>query len=115
MAAVLVVDDDEAVRELLRLNLELEGHEVSEAADGRAALDQLDRLHRDVLLLDMMMPGINGADVLRQLAGLSPRPCVIAYSASEVHLGLARELGADTTVLKSGDLGPLLNALEACP
>ena len=68
MAVVLVVDDDDAVRELLRFNLELDGHDVTEAADGRDALNELGLLHRDVLLLDMMMPGTTGAEVLRSIS-----------------------------------------------
>ena len=115
MAQVVVADDDEAVRGLLRLNLEIEGHAVvGEAADGDAALEAMRRLHPDVLVLDMMMPGSNGADVLRVLATCSTRPCVVAYSASPTHLELAGELGADVTVLKSGDMAPLLDAVGGC-
>src|SRR4051812_39237445 len=102
MAAVVVADDDDAVRVLIRFNLEIEGHQVvGEAADGTGALEIMKLRHADVLVLDMMMPGSNGADVLRALVGRSPRPCVVAYSASPSHLALADELGADHAVLKS--------------
>jgi DNA-binding response OmpR family regulator len=115
LAAVVVVDDDEAVRGLLRLNLEIEGHSVvGEAADGSAALVAMKTLHPDVLVLDMMMPGTNGADVLRALTECTARPCVVAYSASPTHLELADELGADQTVLKSGDMAPILAAVGLC-
>jgi DNA-binding NarL/FixJ family response regulator len=115
MAQVVVADDDDAVRGLLRLNLEIEGHAVvGEAADGEAALAVMREFRPDVLVLDMMMPGSSGADVLRALTGCATRPCVVAYSASPSHLELAGQLGADATVLKSGDMTPLLDAIGCC-
>ena len=116
MAAVVVADDDEAVRVLLRFNLELEGHQVvGEAADGSAAVAVTCESRPDVLVLDMMMPGGGGADVLRRLSEYTRphRPLVIAYSASPTHLELAGELGADATVLKSGDMADLMAAIAA--
>ena len=115
MAQVIVVDDDPAVRDLVRLNLEIEGHAVvGEAADGAEAIDATRALHPDVLVLDMMMPNSDGADVLRALTECAARPCVVAYSASPSHLALADTLGADATVLKSGDLAPLMAAVGGC-
>jgi CheY-like chemotaxis protein len=117
MKQVVVADDDDGVRALLRLNLELEGHQVvGEAADGGEALEMTCQIHPDVLVLDMMMPGTDGADVLRALRRCTPesRPCVVAYSASPTHLELAGELGADRTVLKSGDMSDLLSVVAGC-
>jgi DNA-binding NarL/FixJ family response regulator len=117
VAAIVVADDDESVRGLLRLNLEIEGHHVvGEAADGEAALAATIRFRPDVLVLDMMMPGTGGADVLRKIGDCADpeRPCVIAYSASPSHLRLADELGADATILKSGDMTDLLAAVGGC-
>ena len=116
MAAVVVADDDEAVRGLVRLNLELEGHEVvGEAADGATTVEVTCESRPDVLVLDMMMPAGGGADVLRHLKTCDQpgRPVVIAYSASPSHLELAGELGADATVLKSGDMADLMAAVGA--
>jgi DNA-binding NarL/FixJ family response regulator len=116
MAAIVVADDDEAVRILLRFNLELEGHVVvGEAADGSAAVSVTCEIRPDVLVLDMMMPGGGGADVLRRLGedACPSRPVVIAYSASPTHLQLAGELGADATILKSGDMTDLMAAIAA--
>ena len=117
MAQVVVADDDEGVRSLLRLNLELEGHSVvGEAADGGEALEVTCECHPDVLVLDMMMPGTSGADVLRALndCDAGTRPRVVAYSASRTHLELADELGADDMVLKSGDMSDLLSVVAGC-
>ena len=116
MKQVVVADDDDEVRELLRFNLELEGHSVvGEAADGGQALEMTCARRPDVLVLDMMMPGTNGADVLRALGDCpGDRPCVVAYSASPTHLELAGELGADRTVLKSGDMTDLMSVVAGC-
>jgi CheY-like chemotaxis protein len=112
---ILVVDDDDSVRDLLRLALEVEGHDVvGEVADGAAAVEATHSLHPDVIVLDMMMPGRDGADFLREMPPSDDRPCVVAYSASPTHLELAGRLGADATVLKTGDLQPLFDAIEAC-
>jgi CheY-like chemotaxis protein len=116
VAEVLVADDDAAVRALVRVSLEIDGHHVvGEAADGREALDGTARLRPDVLVLDMMMPGTDGADVLRELRSFTDgqRPRVIAYSASPAHLELADSLGANAVVLKTGDMAPLLAAVDA--
>jgi CheY-like chemotaxis protein len=117
MKQVVVADDDDGVRTLLRMNLELEGHHVvGEAADGGEALQMTCQCHPDVLVLDMMMPGTDGADVLRALSGCpaDDRPCVVAYSASRAHLDLAGELGADRMVLKSGDMADLMTVVAGC-
>ncbi len=68
VALVLVVDDEADIRELVRLNLELEGHEVEMARDGAEALALVgDGLRPDLVLLDVMMPRVDGWQVLRQL------------------------------------------------
>jgi DNA-binding response OmpR family regulator len=64
VATVLVVDDEADIRELVRINLELDGHQVLTAADGPAALDMIRRDQPDLVLLDVMMPGIDGWKVL---------------------------------------------------
>jgi two-component system response regulator EvgA len=117
MAQVLVADDDDGVRSLLRLSLELDGHSVvGEAADGDEALEVMCECHPDVVVLDMMMPGTDGADVLRALSDCDSdtRPRVVAYSASPTKLELAGRLGADGMVLKSGDMTDLLSVVAGC-
>lgn len=70
MAHVLIVDDDQAIRETLRLVLEDAGHRVSEAADGMSGLEQLRTAPEPmVVLLDLMMPRLDGAGVLGVVAG----------------------------------------------
>jgi CheY-like chemotaxis protein len=90
---ILIVDDDEAIRETLRFALEDSGYVVSEAADGLAALNQLRAIReRAVVLLDLMMPGLDGAGVLGAVAGdqrLSSRHAYILVTANTKTLTLA--------------------------
>jgi CheY-like chemotaxis protein len=67
MSRVLVVDDEPDVLLLCRLNLQQRGHELLEAADGSTALEIARELHPDVIVLDLMLPGISGYDVLEAL------------------------------------------------
>jgi CheY-like chemotaxis protein len=64
---VLVVDDDPQVLKLLRLNFELEGYDVVSATDGADALEAIESRKPDVLVCDVMMPGVDGIEVVRRL------------------------------------------------
>ena len=67
MTRVLVIDDEAAIRLLCRVNLEAEGMKVDEAADGRSGLDVARQSRPDVILLDVMMPGLDGWQVAEEL------------------------------------------------
>ena len=101
---MLVVDDDDTVREVLRRYLSRDGHEVLEAADGPTGLERARTGHPDLVVLDLMLPGMNGLDVCRELRA-DPRLRrlrILMLSAkgreSEVEKGLG--LGADAYVTK---------------
>jgi excisionase family DNA binding protein len=64
---VLIVDDDERMREYVRVNLEMEGYTVSEAGDGEEGLRVLEESTPDLVLLDVMMPGVDGWEMLRRV------------------------------------------------
>jgi two-component system alkaline phosphatase synthesis response regulator PhoP len=64
---VLVVDDDEMIRDLIRAMLEADAIEVAEAGDGESALHQAAQIHPDMVILDIMMPGMDGLEVCRRL------------------------------------------------
>ena len=69
MATILLVDDDDVARLVVRRMIERDGHQVVEAGDGQAALDQLlGGLQPDCIILDLMMPTLGGVDVLRRLS-----------------------------------------------
>ena len=82
MASLLVVDDEPRIRTLLNRSLSAQGHTVYEAADGQAALDQLDSREVDLVLLDLVMPGRGGLDVLNVLRERDSTPPVIVLTAT---------------------------------
>ena len=73
-AVILVVDDEDEIRELCRVNLEFEGYAVVEASDGVEALMAADREQPDLIFLDLMMPRMDGWEVLRRLTATTRAP-----------------------------------------
>ena len=98
---MLVVDDEEMVRDVLARYLERDGFAVETASDGAAALEAVDRGSPDVVLLDLMLPRVDGFEVFRRLQASSP-PAVIMLTArgDETDRVIGLELGADDYVTK---------------
>lgn len=116
MAHILVVDDDADIRLLLRYELTPEGHQVSEAADGQQALEALQARPTDLVLLDIMMPVLDGWDVLRALDGTEAPPIVVITAlktADHGHVADLLELGALDVVAKPFDPGWLVDLTAA--
>jgi DNA-binding response OmpR family regulator len=101
-ARILVVEDDPAVRLSLRLTCQKEGFEVAEAADGLEALSEFARDRPDLVLLDLMLPGLSGLDVCRELRQRDQNLSVIILTArgDEVDKVVGLELGADDYITK---------------
>ena len=98
---VLVVDDEPTVREVVASYLRRDGHDVAEAADGTTALELLDADPPDLVVLDMMLPGVNGLDVLRRVRAVSSIPVIMLTArAEESDRVSGLELGADDYVVK---------------
>lgn len=98
---VLVVDDEPTVREVVVGYLRRDGHEVSEAADGPSALDLLEAEEFDLVVLDMMLPGVNGLDILRRIRSTGDMPVIMLTARAEESDRVAGlELGADDYVVK---------------
>ena len=101
MTRVLVVEDEESYREALSYMLAKEGFEVLEAADGAEGIAQYDRAGADMVLLDLMMPGLPGTEVYRQLRQRGPVPVIMVTARdSEIDRVVGLELGADDYVTK---------------
>lgn len=101
MATVLIVDDDPKIRNLLRLYVEREGHRAAFAADGPEALAVAGRSRPDLVLLDVMLPGLDGFEVCRQLREVSDVPVVLLTARSgdsDKVVGL--DIGADDYIVK---------------
>ncbi len=107
MADVLLVDDDPDIRAMLAFTLEDYGHTVREAADGRAALEALEASAPEIMVLDLMMPNIDGFGVLDQMRAraLAPdtRVLILTCMTGETDLVRGYELGADEYVTKPFD------------
>lgn len=101
MAVVLVADDDGHIREVVRFALEKVGHRVIEAADGEEALRRLAEERVDVVVLDIIMPELDGIDVCRRLREKSRTPVLFLSSRDdELDRILGLEIGADDYVTK---------------
>jgi len=114
-ARILVVEDDDAIREGLVLNLELEGYRVCAAATGDEAISRFSTERPELVLLDVMLPGRNGFEVLRHIRATSAVVPVILLTArtDEADKVLGLELGADDYVTKPFTLGELRARLRA--
>ena len=93
MPRILIVDDEEDFRMLLRLSLEMVGHEVEEAATGQQALQRLGEEGLDLVLLDIRLPDLDGLDVLRRLADGHP-PVAVMSAHADARRMRAEALGA---------------------
>lgn len=101
-ARLLVVEDDDTIRETVSELLELEGFSVTAATNGRSAWDLLCRSRFDLVVLDLMLPGLNGLDLCRQLHQQPEPPLILVVSArdSETDRVLGLEVGADDYLSK---------------
>jgi DNA-binding response OmpR family regulator len=112
-ATVLVVDDDPVIQKLLKVNFEMEGYRVVSAADGAEGLEQARAENPDIIILDIMMPRMNGLEALVALKGDATTqgiPVILLSAkaqAGDVQAGLDR--GADAYVTKPFDPLELLD------
>jgi DNA-binding response OmpR family regulator len=98
---VLVVDDDDTVREVLRRYLTRDGHEVIEAADGITGLGLVRSGHPDLVVLDLMLPGMDGLEVCREIRRTSSIPVIMLTAlGQESDRVVGLEYGADDYVVK---------------
>jgi len=113
-ATVMVVDDEEAVLNLVQRILEEAGYNVFTATNGREALDKISQLDVDLLLLDIMMPGLNGFQVISLLRKQSDIPVIMLTGVGEVtSVRDALNLGADDYVTKPFRPRELVARIEA--
>ena len=100
-ARILLVDDEQPVQKLLSYPLEKDGYEVVPALDGQEALNEFDRQPFDLVVLDIMLPKVDGLEVCRQLRAKSSVPIImLTAKAEEIDKVLGLELGADDYITK---------------
>ena len=98
---ILLVDDEQSVQKLLAYPLRKDGYEVICATDGREALDRLDSESFDLIVLDLMLPNVDGFEVCRQVRAASSVPIIMLTArVEEIDKVLGLELGADDYITK---------------
>lgn len=112
---VLIVEDDAHIADLLRMHLRDEGYEVEHAADGTAGMRMLDEGSWDALVLDLMLPGVDGLEICKRARAMARYTPIIITSArsSEVHRILGLELGADDYLAKPFSMLELVARVRA--
>jgi CheY-like chemotaxis protein len=116
LGRVLVVDDDEVIRQLIAVNLTLEGFDVATAVDGQDCLDKVQAINPDVITLDVMMPRLDGWETAVQLRK-SPetshiKVVLITARAQEDDIARGATVGADAYLTKPFDPGEMIRVIR---
>lgn len=116
LGRVLVVDDDEVIRQLIAVNLQMEGFDVHTAVDGQDCLDRVAEVGPDVVTLDVMMPRLDGWVTALRLrentAASSVRVVLITARAQEADLRRGRDIGVDAFLTKPFDPAELIQVVR---
>jgi len=114
MTSVLIVEDEESLADPLAFLLRKEGFEATVVGDGASALAEFDRAGADIVLLDLMLPGMTGTDVCKQLRARSSVPVIMVTARdSEIDKVVGLELGADDYVTKPYSARELIARIRA--
>ena len=101
MKKILVVDDEKPISEIVKYNLVKEGYEVFTAYDGEEALEKVEEVEPDLIILDLMLPKMDGLEVAREVRKTHDMPIIMVTAKdSEIDKVLGLELGADDYVTK---------------
>jgi two-component system, OmpR family, response regulator RegX3 len=114
VTSVLIVEDEESLADPLAFLLRKEGFEATVVTDGPSALAEFDRAGADIVLLDLMLPGMSGTDVCKQLRSRSSVPVIMVTARdSEIDKVVGLELGADDYVTKPYSARELIARIRA--
>ena len=101
MARILVVDDEAGIRDVIKEYAEFEGHEVEEAADGMAAIELVKEKDFDIVILDIMMPRLDGFSTCKEMRKIKDIPVIMLSARGEEYDKLfGFELGIDDYIVK---------------
>ena len=113
-ARILLVDDEQSIQTLLSYPLRREGYDVVQATDGRQALERFDEQAFDLVVLDVMLPKLDGLEVCRRLRGRSSVPIIMLTARSEeIDKVVGLELGADDYITKPFSLREFSSRIKA--
>jgi CheY-like chemotaxis protein len=112
VASILLVDDNNELRTVIARSLKLAGHDVYTATDGKAALAILPKVTYDIVLTDIVMPDMEGLELIRSIRKINPAAKIVAMSGggrgtAEDYLALAKKFGAAATLEKPFQLEAL--------
>lgn len=114
MPRILLIEDEESLGEALQYQLSREGYEVERETDGAAGLARFETAGADLVLLDLMLPGMSGEDICKRIRQSSPVPVIMLTAKSdEIDKVLGLELGADDYVTKPFSSRELLARIKA--
>ena len=113
MRKILIVDDEEKIRELIRMNLELAGYICDEAEDGEVAIDKMKQFNPDLVLLDIMLPKKNGYEIAEDFVKANISIIFLTAKDSVVDKVKGLKLGADDYIVKPFESMELLARIEA--
>jgi DNA-binding response OmpR family regulator len=114
LARILLVDDEQSIQTLLSYPLRKEGYDVVQATDGRQALERFDEQQFDLVVLDLMLPRIDGLEVCRRLRSRSSVPIIMLTAKSEeIDKVVGLELGADDYITKPFSLREFSSRIKA--
>ena len=113
MRKILIVDDEEKIRELIRMNLELAGYKCDEAEDGEIALEKLNKFSPDLALLDIMLPKKNGYEISQSFIKQNVPIIFLTAKDSVTDKVKGLKLGADDYIVKPFESMELLARIEA--
>lgn len=108
---ILIVDDEQSILRILAIKLRVSGYEVAIALNGKQALDMVQSVNPDIMLLDILMPEMDGFQVIKQLRSCSSLP-VIAFSARAEYAGQALSLGANDFIVKPFNIDDLAERIQ---
>ena len=113
-ARILLVDDEQSIQTLLSYPLRRDGYEVVQATDGQEALERFDEESFDLVVLDLMLPKLDGLEVCRRLRGRSSVPIIMLTARSdEIDKVVGLELGADDYITKPFSLREFSSRIKA--
>ncbi|QOQ38045.1 response regulator transcription factor [Trueperella pecoris] len=114
MTRILIVEDEPTYREMLEFNLVRDGFEVTTASNGVAAMEQFARTDADIVLLDLMLPGLSGTEVCRRIRAQSGVPIIMLTAKdTEIDKVVGLEIGADDYVTKPYSYRELVARIRA--
>jgi two-component system, chemotaxis family, chemotaxis protein CheY len=119
MPSILIVDDEQQIRQLIRDTLEQAGYDVTEACDGKEALQQYQQAPADLVVMDILMPDQDGLETTATLRREFPNVKIIAITGGSDMIGIlnfldvAKMLGAHRALQKPFEMNTLLEAVQA--